>query len=80
MANPADPQDSLYLVLVNEEKQYSLWPASGRVPAGWASVHGPAGRGTCLDYVNANWTDLRPRTLVAHMRGADHHVCADTGV
>lgn len=68
--NPFDADDGAYLVLINDEGQHSLWPETVDVPGGWSVAHGPAGRGDCLDYVNASWTDLRPRTLVAHMEAA----------
>ena len=31
------------------------------------SVHGEADRESCLDYIEQNWTDLRPRSLVERM-------------
>ncbi|AUH38870.1 MbtH family protein [Streptomyces sp. CMB-StM0423] len=61
--NAFDVPDERYHVLVNSEGQYSLWPALTDVPAGWEPVHGPAGRAQCLEYVESNWTDMRPRTL-----------------
>lgn len=51
------------IVLINDEEQYSLWSASIPVPAGWRVVHGPADRQACLDYVDAVWTDLTPRSV-----------------
>jgi MbtH protein len=30
-------------------------------------AHGPDGREACLEYVTANWTDMRPRSLAALM-------------
>jgi len=51
-------------VLVNDENQHSLWPVFAEIPAGWRSVFGPAARPDCLDYVNTNWTDLRPQSLI----------------
>jgi MbtH protein len=61
MTNPFDVQDSAFSVLVNEQGQHSLWPDFAGVPAGWTVVHGPAARDSCVDYVNANWTDLSRR-------------------
>lgn len=63
--NPFEDPDGSYLVLVNDENQHSLWPAFAAVPAGWRVVHGAAGRQSCVDYVNENWTDLRPLSLIA---------------
>lgn len=61
--NPFDDEDGRFLVLVNDEDQHSLWPAFAEVPAGWRSVFGEDSRGACLDYVEQNWTDMRPRSL-----------------
>jgi uncharacterized protein YbdZ (MbtH family) len=60
MPNPFDDPDGTFLVLVNDRQQHSLWPATIAVPDGWTSVAGPAGRQSCLDYVEAHWTDIRP--------------------
>jgi MbtH protein len=67
MANPFDDENGEFIVLVNEELQYSLWPTFREIPAGWKSV-GPRGkRSECLDYIEQNWTDMRPRSLVDKM-------------
>lgn len=67
--NPFDAEDGGHLVLVNAEGQHCLWPALADVPVGWTAAHGPAGRGECLDYVNAHWTDLRPQSVAAYLAG-----------
>lgn len=61
--NPFDDENGTFHVLVNDEDQHSLWPAFADVPAGWRVVFGVSTRAECLDYVEQNWTDLRPRTL-----------------
>ncbi|WP_323178865.1 MbtH family protein [Streptomyces sp. NBC_00568] len=63
MSNPFDDPDGRFLVLVNEDNQHSLWPAFIEVPAGWQMVFGVNSRQSCVDYVNANWLDLRPKSL-----------------
>ncbi|MFF4832693.1 MbtH family protein [Streptomyces sp. NPDC001315] len=60
--NPFDDPDGTFSVLVNDEDQYSLWPVRLTVPAGWHVVHGDDTRQACLEYIDANWTDLRPRS------------------
>ncbi|MFJ2862495.1 MbtH family protein [Kitasatospora sp. NPDC087314] len=65
--NPFDDEQGAFLVLVNEENQHALWPAFVDVPAGWRSVFGEETRQACLDYVEKNWTDLRPRSLADAM-------------
>ncbi|MFF4762940.1 MbtH family protein [Streptomyces sp. NPDC001292] len=67
MSNPFDDADATFLVLVNDEGQHSLWPVFAEVPAGWTTVHGPDGRQACLDHINENWTDMRPKSLVDAM-------------
>ena len=67
MSNPFDVPDAQYLVLVNTEGQHSLWPAFADVPAGWTIACGPASWSDCMEYVTANWTDLRPSGLVDRM-------------
>jgi MbtH protein len=69
MPNPFDDPDGSFFVLVNDEGQYSLWPEFAQVPAGWAVTHGAADRASCIDHITANWIDMRPRSLVAHMDG-----------
>ena len=61
--NPFDDDDGSFLVLVNHEQQHSLWPAFAEIPAGWQTVYGEASRAACLDYIDANWTDIRPKSL-----------------
>ncbi|SDR59930.1 MbtH protein [Rhizobiales bacterium GAS191] len=67
MANPFEDADANYLVLVNDEGQHSLWPEFAAVPAGWKSIFGPAIRGECLNFIESNWTDMRPKSLIAAM-------------
>ena len=69
-SNPFEDPDGTYLVLVNDEGQHSLWPSFVAVPAGWNVALDESSRDDCLDYVNANWTDLRPRSLIRSMDDA----------
>lgn len=65
--NPFEDEDGVYLVLVNDEGQHSLWPSGISVPDGWDVVHQDDTRAACLAYVEANWTDMRPASLVKLM-------------
>ncbi|MFI0464037.1 MbtH family protein [Saccharopolyspora sp. 5N102] len=60
MTNPFDDPNAEYYALINDQDQYSLWPAAIDVPAGWSVAHGPADRESCVDYIEVNWTDMRP--------------------
>ena len=61
--NPFDDDSGRFFVLVNDEEQHSLWPAFADVPAGWHVVYGEAARTDCLDFIERNWTDIRPKSL-----------------
>lgn len=63
--NPFEDPQAGYLVLVNGENQHSLWPSFAGVPAGWRTAFGEDTREACLAYVETNWTDLRPKSLIA---------------
>lgn len=67
MTNPFDDTDGTFLVLINDERQHSLWPSFVAVPSGWDIVHGPESRESCMAYVRENWTDMRPASLAATM-------------
>ncbi|MFE2728094.1 MbtH family protein [Kitasatospora sp. NPDC059327] len=63
MTNPFEDLDGSYFVLANSEGEHSLWPSFVEIPAGWDAVFGASGRQECLDYVEENWTDMRPASL-----------------
>jgi MbtH protein len=67
MTNPFEDAEGSYKVLVNDEGQHSLWPEYVEVPPGWQVAFGEAGRQECLDYVEENWTDMRPKSLIRAM-------------
>lgn len=68
MTNPFEDPESAYVVLINDEGQYSLWPAMTQVPDGWTVVFGESQRAECLDFIEKSWTDMRPRSLTAVMQ------------
>lgn len=63
MPNPFDDESADFLVLTNDDLQHSLWPARFAVPEGWNVAFGADARSACLEYVEANWPDLRPARL-----------------
>lgn len=67
MENPFDDESAKFLVLINDERQYSLWPASLDLPAGWKIARDEDTRSNCLEFVTAAWTDMRPASLVTAM-------------
>jgi MbtH protein len=65
--NPFEDPDARYLVLINDEGQHSLWPVFVDVPDGWKAIFGEDGRQECLDFIEKNWTDMRPNSLIREM-------------
>ncbi|MEU7787958.1 MbtH family NRPS accessory protein [Amycolatopsis sp. NPDC049159] len=52
-----------FTVVVNDEEQYSIWPASLDVPAGWQLAGKSGSREECVAWVDETWTDIRPKSL-----------------
>ena len=51
------------LVVLNDEEQYSIWPADRPIPAGWRPEGFAGTREACLAHIDAAWTDMRPRSV-----------------
>jgi MbtH protein len=52
-----------YKVVLNEEDQYSIWPARRANPAGWTDEGTRGTRTECLDHIEVVWQDMRPRQV-----------------
>jgi MbtH protein len=65
-----EAEDTLtYVVVMNHEEQYSIWPIDRPLPRGWTelSVRGP--KRDCLAHIKDVWTDMRPLSLRRAMDG-----------
>jgi MbtH protein len=62
MTDTAAPAGPAYRVVVNDEEQFSIWPAHKENPAGWHDAGKTAGKEECLAYIEEVWTDMRPRS------------------
>jgi uncharacterized protein YbdZ (MbtH family) len=69
VSNPFENEHGEYVVLLNAEQQYSLWPEFATVPGGWRVVMGPDSRVACLAHIDQNWRDMRPKSLIALTTG-----------
>ena len=58
-----DSEETVFEVVMNDEDQYSIWPAYLDVPSGWKLAGVRAKKAECLQYIDQHWTDLRPRSL-----------------
>ncbi len=61
---PFEEEDQTqYVVVVNHEEQYSIWPVDRELPLGWKDAGKRGLKKDCLDYIEEVWTDMRPLSL-----------------
>ena len=66
-----DAQDTReYLVVVNDEEQYSIWFAGRDIPDGWRPEGKRGMKAECLAHIDEVWTDMRPLSLRRAMEQA----------
>jgi MbtH protein len=53
----------VFKVVLNHEEQYSIWPNDRDIPSGWKDAGKAGTKQQCLDYIKAEWTDMRPLSL-----------------
>ena len=58
-----DDEEATFVVVVNDEAQYSIWPADRELPLGWYAEGTSGLRQACLEHIDKVWTDMRPRSL-----------------
>ncbi len=56
-------ENTLYVVVVNHEEQYSIWPADRELPLGWRFADKKGTKAECLAYIEEVWVDMRPLSL-----------------
>jgi MbtH protein len=62
-----------FVVVRNDEEQYSIWSATRELPAGWLPDGAAGSKEECLAHIEKVWTDMRPASL----RRATASVSAD---
>jgi MbtH protein len=60
-----------YVVVVNDEEQYSIWPADRAIPDGWRADGVSGSKEECLAHIETVWTDMRPLSLRRQMAEQD---------
>ena len=63
MNNEENEDTTTYLVVVNHEEQYSIWPDYKAIPLGWNATGTRGIKAECLAYIDEVWTDMRPLSL-----------------
>jgi MbtH protein len=59
----SEPVEIRYLVVRNDEEQYSIWDESMAVPVGWRAEGFAGVKEDCLAHIERVWTDMRPRSV-----------------
>lgn len=59
----SENQPQTWVVLINDEEQYGLFPAELPTPGGWRGAGFGGTEEDCMRYVDEHWTDMRPRSL-----------------
>jgi MbtH protein len=67
-----DSPDTCFLVVCNDEEQYSIWPDYKALPAGWSHIGKQGSKEECLAYIESVWTDMRPLSLRQAMQPQEH--------
>lgn len=70
MSNETSKSEEVFTVVVNDEKQYSIWWANRDLPLGWYEAGKQGTREACLAYIEEVWVDMRPLSLRQAMDAA----------
>ena len=57
------PDDTPYMVVINHEEQYSIWPVEKTLPKGWKPAGFKGELYPCVKYIEEVWTDMRPLSI-----------------
>ena len=58
---------TVFKVVLNDEEQYSIWPAERDNAPGWRDEGTRGTREACLEHIDRIWTDMRPLSLRRQM-------------
>lgn len=62
-----DEDDKQFMVVMNHEEQYSIWPAQRDMALGWRAMGKIGNKSECLSYIKETWVDMRPLSLRLRM-------------
>jgi len=69
MAHEDEEDSTTYRVVVNDEEQYSIFPADRDNPPGWRDGGKTGTKAECLAHIAEVWTDMRPLSVRRRMEG-----------
>lgn len=56
-------EKQMYVVVINQELQYSIWQADKVIPLGWDSNGFSGSKEDCLNHIEREWKDMRPLSI-----------------
>ena len=59
----SDDDKLIFKVVINDEEQYSIWPADRINAFGWVDAGKQGTKKECLSFIQEVWTDMRPLSL-----------------
>ena len=59
--------EAVFEVVMNDEEQYSIWPADKTLPPGWRLAGKRDVKTACLQFIDETWADMRPLSLRKEM-------------
>ena len=71
MYRDEDEDTTIYKVVINDEEQYSIWPADRENALGWRDAGKTGHKRECLDYIQEVWTEMRPLSLRKKLEEAE---------
>lgn len=63
MDAPAIGNEREFVVVVNDEEQYAIYPCDRALPLGWRDAGRRGDRQACLTFIQEVWSDMRPKSL-----------------
>lgn len=67
MADEIAADATAYKVVINQDEQFSIWPACKENACGWRDFGKQGSKAECLAHIRQMWTDMRPRHLREQM-------------
>jgi len=65
MADEEREDTRVYLAVVNDEEQYSIWLEGKALPNGWRAAGKSGTKSECLAWIKEVWIDMTPASLRA---------------
>jgi len=56
-------ENTIYNIVINKQRQYSIWWVDRDFPVGWKPIGFSGTRDKCLIEIDRVWTDMRPLSL-----------------